>query len=172
MSEALNVELSVANALLKRDFVLRAFGESSAIIDLYDEALARFAGDHNSDARLGVTLTSMDKALLCTEIGNETAAVEACRSAYLLLAPEDETLIGLLTRTYIPSFIASGISERELLEILSSDPDMAAALEPLIVALRLRLGEEPRAPEIVLEVARDVNEHIDKVVAETRAGAA
>ena len=77
-----------------------------------------------------------------------------------------------MTQTAVPLLVASGISERELLEILSGDPAKAAALEPLIVALRLRLGEEPRAPEIVLEVARDVNEHIDKVVAETRAGAA
>ena len=58
--------------------------------------------------------------------------------------------------------IARGASERDLIEILSSDKEKLDALVPLIVALRQRAGEEVRAPVEVLEVAKDINKDIER----------
>ena len=43
-----------------------------------------------------------------------------------------------------------------------SDEQKAKALAPLVVALRIRLGEDARAPIEVLEVAEDILREIDE----------
>ena len=88
------------------------------------------------------------------------AAVAAFRSAYAVFVPDNETVMNEMLH-FVPQLIANGASERELLEILSSDKEKSDALVPLIVALRLRAGEEVRAPVEVLEVAKDINKDID-----------
>ena len=65
----------------------------------------------------------------------------------------------------VPDLIANGASERDLIEILSSDKEKLDALVPLIVALRERTGEVVRAPVEVLEVAKDINKDIDAKMA-------
>ena len=60
--------------------------------------------------------------------------------------------------------IASGVSERVLVEILSEDGEKEGALMPLIIALLQRTGEDVRAPAEVLEVAADIRELIEERV--------
>ena len=60
--------------------------------------------------------------------------------------------------------IASGVSKRDFVEILSEDGEKEGALMPLIIALRQRMGEDVRAPEEVLEVAADIRERIEERV--------
>ena len=64
----------------------------------------------------------------------------------------------------MPDWVAAGASERDLVEILSSDSEKAGALQPLVVALRQRTGEAVRAPGEVLEVAADIREQIQAKV--------
>ncbi len=92
------------------------------------------------------------------------AAMDAFRSAYAAFLPNNEVTMHEMQRI-VPELITHGASERELLEILSSDKEKSDALVPLIVALRLRAGEEVRAPVEVLEVAKDINKDIDAKMA-------
>ena len=52
--------------------------------------------------------------------------------------------------------VATGASERALVEILSSDEQKSAALAPLVAALRQRTGETIREPAVLVEVAMDI----------------
>ena len=92
------------------------------------------------------------------------AALDAFRSAYAVFVPDNETIMNEILH-FVPELIAQGASERDLVEVLSSDKKKSGALEPLIVALRERTGEEVRAPVEVLEVAKDINKDIDAKMA-------
>ena len=88
------------------------------------------------------------------------AAVDAFRSAYAVFVPDNETIMNEMLH-FVPELIAQGFSERDLVEILSSDREKSDALVPLIVALLQRAGEVVRAPVEVLEVAKDINKDIE-----------
>ena len=91
------------------------------------------------------------------------AAMEAFHRAYAAFTYDNKDSIGEMLHI-VSNLVATGASERELVAILSSDPAKSAALTPLIVALRERLGETVRAPAEVREVAADVREQIDERV--------
>ena len=92
------------------------------------------------------------------------SALEAFRSAYAAFPLKDEEAMRDM-QMIVPELIANGVSERDLVEILSSDKEKSDALVPLIVALRERTGEVVRAPVEVLEVAKDINKDIDAKMA-------
>ena len=92
------------------------------------------------------------------------AAVDMFRSAYAVFVPKNETIMNEMLN-FVPTLIANGVSERDLIEILSSDKEKLDALVPLIVALLQRTGEVVRAPVEVLEVAKDINKDIEKRMA-------
>ncbi|MCY3870750.1 MAG: tetratricopeptide repeat protein [Gemmatimonadetes bacterium] len=92
------------------------------------------------------------------------AAVDMFRSAYAVFVPDNETIMHEMLH-FVPELIAQGVSERDLIEILSSDKEKLDALVPLIVALLQRAGEVVRAPVEVLEVAKDINKDIDAKMA-------
>lgn len=88
------------------------------------------------------------------------AAVDAFRSAYAVFVPDNEKVMNEMLH-FVPELIAQGVSERDLIESLSSDKEKLDALVPLMVALLQRAGEVVRAPMEVLEVAKDINKDID-----------
>ena len=92
------------------------------------------------------------------------SAVDAFRSAYAVFVPDNETIMHEMLN-FVPELIAHGVSERDLIESLSSDKEKLDALIPLIVALLQRAGEVVRAPVEVLEVAKDINKDIDAKMA-------
>ena len=88
-------------------------------------------------------------------------AMDTFRSVHAAFVPGDEAMM----RRMVPGvldLLAAGAPERELLEILSTDAEKAAALAPLVVALRQRAGEAVRAPPEVLEVAADIRKRIEE----------
>ena len=87
-------------------------------------------------------------------------AMDTFCSAYNVFVPSNETMMYEMQRV-VPELIATGASERELVEILSSNKSKSDALLPLIVALRQHTGEEVRAPVEVLEVASDIRKRIE-----------
>ena len=89
--------------------------------------------------------------------------MESFRTMYAALDPDHEELVRLLLAC-IPELIAAGISERELLDVLSGDRRKADTVIPLVVALRQRAGETVRAPAEVLEVAADLGKQIDATI--------
>ena len=88
-------------------------------------------------------------------------AMDAFRSLYAAFVPGDETMMRQM-QTGVLDLLATGAPEHDLLEVLSSDPEKAAALAPLLVALRQRAGEAVRAPPEVLEVAADIRKRIEE----------
>jgi hypothetical protein len=58
--------------------------------------------------------------------------------------------------------IAARGYEREAFEILK-ESSWAEALEPVVVALRLRLGEDVKAAAEIMEVAKDVVKRIEEM---------
>ena len=80
--------------------------------------------------------------------------MEAFHSVYAEFRTSGASTHELLKLVF--ELIASGASERDLAEIVASDREKAATLAPLLVALRIRTGEEVRAPAEVMEVAKDI----------------
>ena len=101
------------------------------------------------------------RALLALQ--QPAAAMDAFRSAYAAFNPADEAMMREMLAG-VPDWVAAGASECDLVEVLSSDREKAAALQPLVVALRQRAGEAVRAPGEVLEVAADIRERIEAKV--------
>lgn len=90
------------------------------------------------------------------------AAVDAFCSLYAAFVPENETMIPELIEA-VAMLVTAGVPERELVGVLRSEPQKAARVAPLSIALRQRDGGTVRAPAEVLEVAADVRKRIDEV---------
>ena len=93
--------------------------------------------------------------------GETQAALEAFRLAYAAFMPDNEIIMQEMIST-VPDLIASGLSEYDLVKILSSDSTKSATLEPLVIALRQNAGESVRAPAEMLEVAEDIRNQINE----------
>ena len=115
-------------------------------------------------AELKVIRESFERALALMVQKKRQAAMDTFRSAYAAFSPNNEVTMREMLY-FVPALIAKGASERDLVEILSSDKEKSGTLAPLIVALRLRAGEDVRAPVEVLEVAKDINKDIDAKMA-------
>ena len=93
--------------------------------------------------------------------GNLTESVDAFCSVYAAFIPENEGMIPELVEA-VTTLVTAGVPEREIIEVLRTDPQKAARVAPLVIALRQRNGEMVRAPAEMLEVAADVRERIDQ----------
>ena len=125
------------------------------------EELEEQLGKLQGELKAGVESQTMCvRAIVMMARGQTTAAVNAFRSAYALFTANHRVPVGRMVRLAI-IFIAVGAPDRDLVEILSRDRTKARALEPLIVALRQRIGEAVRAPTEMLEVAADIRKRID-----------
>ena len=99
------------------------------------------------------------RALALLAQGEHHAAMNAFRFAYVAFAPSNEAMMDDMQKI-VPELIASGASERDLIEILSSDKKKSSTLAPLIVVLQQRTGEKVRAPVEILDVAEDILKRI------------
>ena len=99
--------------------------------------------------------------------GESAHALEALQSAYDQLIVDEHTP-GLLLH-HVPELIGSGLTEEELLKVLTSDPQKSQQMNPIVGALKQRIGESVRIPTEVLEVARDVLAHINDSIARAKA---
>lgn len=137
------------------------FGRTEDALHTCDELERKFNGliDDNGDPfvkwNAGWIRT---KALILR--GDHSAATAAFRSAYAEFVPDDERNLFMMIEIVL-DLIAVGISERDLVEILSSNREKSTKLAPLVVALRQRMGEEVRAPVEVMEVAADIIQRIE-----------
>ena len=94
-------------------------------------------------------------------LGNRAAAVDAFCSLYAAFVPENESMIPELVEA-VAMLVVGGVPEREITGALRSDPQKAAHVAPLVIALRQRSGEVVRAPAEMLEVAADVRKRIEE----------
>ena len=112
------------------------------------------------------------RAITLFGLGDEPAAMDQVTALYDAFRPESSivmmTVVKQLVLEQLMSIVpiaevrASNKVQQEIVEILSSDDAKAAMLQPMIVALRIRLGESVRAPAEVLDVANDILEELKK----------
>ena len=154
------VQVPVAWALVDKGVTQIEIGRAKEALHTCEELEQRL-GLLPGDERLVFEWRAMrvrTKALLVQE--KHGAAMDTFRSAYAMFVPGNETMMHEMLRL-VPDLIVAGASERDLVEILSSDRAKSDTLLPLVVALRQRVGEAVRAPAEVLEVAADIRERIE-----------
>ena len=91
------------------------------------------------------------------QMNTEEAAFAAFRAAYEVFVPGSDVMM-LDIQKLVPDLVAAGVSPANLEQVLTSNPQKAASVSPLIAALRNQAGRPIRAPVEVLEVAKDVGE--------------
>ena len=164
-SDVPEIQFLVAGALSHKGIVQIEMGRAEEALHLSEE-LERKLGILTKSERIFFEWQAMlMRARALMALKKRRDAMEAFRSAYVAFPPDNETALHEM-QWIVPELIADGTSERELLEILSSDKEKADALAPLIVALRQRAGEDVRAPVEVLEVAKDINKDIEEAMAD------
>ena len=163
-SDAPNHQAPVTRTLFKKGLIQIKMGGAKEALHTCEEIERRLSALIGNEKIEFTWRVRCVRAFALLVQKKRRAAVDAFRSAYAVFVPDNETMMyGMLH--LVPDLIANGASERELLEILSSDKEKSDALVPLIVALRERTGEEVRAPVEVLEVAADINKDIDTKMA-------
>ena len=155
---------AVATAMFLKSLAQAQGGEVQAAIGTCNGLVDRFKDSHVPKIRTQVAISLWVKTKALLFQGERTDAMEAFRSMYAAFVPGQETLMRTLLEC-VPDLIAAGVSERELIEVLSSEREKANANEPLVLALRQRAGEIVRAPQEVLEVAADVRKRLEAKMA-------
>ena len=160
-SDVPDIQIQVVEALFNKGEAHIQLGHSEEALhtssDL-EQRLSVFGIDDDVAREWRMKWTRM-KALAAQ--GKHKISIDLFRSAYSVFDPDNETLMREFLRLLF-NFIAAGISERELVKILSSDKKKLDTLEPLVTALRQRAGESIRAPVEVLEVAKDIRKRIER----------
>ena len=150
----------VAHAMFLRSLTHYTVGEQACALRTCDELESGFGSlvDNHGltfkwNARWLRTIAHIDSR-------NRECVTDHFRSLYAAFVP---IIDGMTSRMIdcVSILISGGGCDSQIVNTLSSDPEKAAALAPLIVALRQRAGEEVRAPMEVLEVAADVRRQID-----------
>lgn len=107
------------------------------------------------------------RAITLFGLGMDSKAMNEVSTLYGAFSPDSVevstyVLQQLMSIVAVAAVRASKETQRNIADLLSSDDARAAALQPLIVALRDRLGEPVRAPAEVLDFARDILEELEK----------
>ena len=160
-SPAPELRIQVQDALFRKGMIQTRIGRADEALRTSDE-LERWIGEPVAGVRSAYAWKAQCiKMFALIAQGDGTAATESLCSVYAALVPEDATMISHVVEG-VAGLAAAGAPDRELVAVLSLEPDKAAALAPLIIALRQRAGETVRAPAEVLEVAADVRKRIDE----------
>ena len=160
-SNKFEIRILVATILIMKGNIQIDLGHAHDALHTSDELRQRFNILLGMDGTaFGWRALSMrTKALLVQ--GEHSAAMDTFRSVYAGFVSGNEAGMGMMVED-VTSLITLGASERELIEIISSDEEKAATLAPLVIALRRRTGEDVRAPAEVLEVAEDIIRRIEE----------
>ena len=160
-SHVSELQTLAAHALFNKWITQVQLGRLQEALHTSDELQRKFHALQNEAGIAFGWLAMRMKSVVLLAQGNHSAAMEEFRSVYAGFVSGNEVGMGMMVED-VTSLIALGASERELIEIVSSDEEKAAPLAPLVVALRRRAGEDVRAPAEVLEVAEDIIQRIEE----------
>ena len=160
-SHVSELQTLAAHALFNKGATQVRLGSLQEALHTWDELQRKFHALQNDAGIAFGWLAMRMKSLALLVQGNHSAAMEEFRSVYAGFVSGNEAGMGMMVED-VTSLITLGASERELIQIISSDEEKAATLAPLVVALRRRAGEDVRAPVEVLEVAEDIIKRIEK----------
>ena len=149
----------VANAWIGKAEILARHGRHDRRSETFEE-VERSLGKLGEQRPTELTRRAMRAhAQLLLAQRDIPAAMERFQSLYRMSEPTDDVMLrGVLV--LVPALIAAGVAATDLVEVLTGDEEKAAALGPLLVALRQEAGETVRAPAEILEVATDIREDI------------
>ena len=159
-SDVPQLRTAVATALTNKGVTYGQIGDVQAAITTCDEVVARFRDSDVPEIKIQVAIAFWVKTRALLVLNERVAAMGTFRSMYAAFVPGHEVLTRQLLGC-VPDLIEAGASERDLVEILSSNKEKADSIAPLVVALRQRNGEVIRAPGEVLEVAADILKQIE-----------
>ena len=153
-SDAPEIQVLVAWALSQKGMMQIKMGRAEEALQMCEELEGRLGALTDNEKVVFTWRTRYVHALALLLKKRHMMAMGVFRSAYAVFVPDNEMMMSEMLQ-FVPELIANGVSERDLVEVLSRAN--AGALAPLVVALRQRTGEAVRAPVEVLEVARDIN---------------
>ena len=159
-SDVPQLRTAVATALTNKGVTYGQIGDVQAAITTCEEVVARFRDSDVPEIKIQVAIAFWVETRALLVLDERVAAMDTFRSMYAAFVPGHEILT-LQLLGCVPDLIKAGASERDLVEILSSNKEKADSIAPLVVALRQRSGEVIRAPGEVLEVAADILKQID-----------
>ena len=157
-SDAPDLQLLVAWALSQKGMMQIKMGRVEEALHISEELEGRLGALTDDEKVVFVWRARYVHVLALLLRNRQRMAMDVFRSAYAVFVPDNEMMMSEMLQL-VPELIVNGVSERDLVEILSGGK--SDALAPLIVALRQRAGEVIRAPVELLEVAADINKRIE-----------
>lgn len=155
-SDVPEIRLQVAASIANKAEGEIGLGRAEQALSVCDE-LERRVGALSEDRQPTVARRAKwlkTEALLM--LSRRPHAMDEFRAGYALFQSDNGTIVHEMLAN-VPKLIAAGAREHDLVEILSTDGEMAEKLLPLVVALHQRAGETVRAPAEVHEVATDIS---------------
>ncbi len=160
-SSAPELRVRVFRALLNKGNRQIEIGQAEEALQTCDEFDRRFGEDTDTESTFLWWQAKWMRTHALLLLNERPAALSVFQSVCATFVVGNEAMLReMLAR--VPTLIAAGAPERDLVEILSADSKTADALAPLVVALRRLAGEPVRAPAEVLEVAADVSKAIEE----------
>ena len=157
---------AIALALAAKAAHLETHGDATPALAACAELAERFGDSDEPDVRRAVAGAEWTRTQALLANGQRDLALKALQSAYDLLIVDEDTPALLLH--HVPELIGLGLTERELLHVLTSDPQKSATMDPIIATLQRRLGQPVRVPVEVLEVAKHLAAHLDQAIERAR----
>ena len=146
-----------ARAQLGRSQALLGMGRTAAALDVLGRLESDASGLREEGGPSFSWLAAWAKAaVLALGSGDADQAAGFLAVPYVRFDPLSVGMLRALTAGAIDLVAHGGLPERTLLDVLLADASKAAALEPLVIALRRRLGEAVRTAPEIDAVARDV----------------
>ena len=155
-SERSSIPNVVVTTLVHKPEMLIQLNHLDEALAATDDLVERFSTQLDPTEKQWVEWTKA-RALLAK--GERKLALEALQFVYDQMVVDEDTP-GLLLY-HIPKLIGCGMAEKDLLRVLTSDPQKSAKMTPIVATLKRRIGESARVPAEVLEVAQDLAAHID-----------
>ncbi len=167
-SEVTAVQEMVARALVKLGSLHIEGGRAKEALRLCERLELRLGAAGTRGSRLVWSAGRLrTEALLALKRGR--AAMEMFRCLYGIFRPDDDVMLAEMLQL-VPALIASGVPDRDLLDVLMSDSSKSDGLHPLLVALRQRAGEVVRAPVEIMDIAEDIRQPIETAVQDVSIG--
>ena len=156
------LHLPVAKALVNRGATLGSLDRSEAAVETYDELLRRFGESDDPELHVLVAKALLGKGMTHARRDELNEVVNVCAEMIQRFGGGGEEISNMANEMFnlMVKTISTLGAEQAVADLLSKNTDTAAALWPLHVALRQYLGEDVRAPDEVMEVARDVLDRI------------
>ncbi len=152
--ESVEVQIYITRTLIIKTLYFIELGKSEDALSTCEKLERRLqdGGKAQNSEELGFAWVKVMALLLHSQ---EQDALASFNSIYHDFDPVNEAALSMM-QSGVSDMIVLGVSEREVLDVLQSDERKAQALSPIIVAMKMRLGETVRAPAEVIEVAEDV----------------